>query len=92
MRARKYLLVPGNNSLSHIAKCLVIRKALLDRGHEVRIAVNRKHSLLLEKLSIGHFVLADIQKATTPGSLQSNGFRHPENIAQCVRQGGKGLP
>ncbi len=86
MRSRKYFLVPGNNSLSHVAKCLVIRRALLDRGHEVRVAVNGKHSLFLKKLSIEHFVLPDIQESDDSGFPSVEWFRHPDDIAECVRQ------
>jgi hypothetical protein len=42
------LLIPGNNSLSHVAKCLAIRELLINRGkgHVVLIAVTQKNSQL----------------------------------------------
>lgn len=38
----RFLLIPGNNSLSPIAKCLALEHALGARGHTALIAVSRK--------------------------------------------------
>jgi UDP:flavonoid glycosyltransferase YjiC (YdhE family) len=84
MSPKKFLLVPGNNSLSHVAKCLAAREALIARGHEARLAVSRKHSPFLQKLSIDHAVLPDIQENDESGFPSVEWFRDPKCIIDCV--------
>ncbi|HUJ19830.1 MAG TPA: glycosyltransferase [Nitrospirota bacterium] len=84
MNRKKYLLVPGNNALSHVAKCLALSEALIERGHEARIAVSRKHSAFLTRLSIEHFVLPDIQENDDSGFPSVEWFRDPRRIAACI--------
>jgi len=50
MNRKKYLLVPGNNALSRLTKCPALSEALIERGHEARIAVSRRHSTFLTRL------------------------------------------
>jgi UDP:flavonoid glycosyltransferase YjiC (YdhE family) len=80
----RLLLVPGNNSLSHVAKCLALTEALEARGHEVRTAVSRKHSSFLTQLSIEHAVLPDIQENDDSGFPSVEWFRDPRSIVHCV--------
>jgi hypothetical protein len=81
---KTFLLVPGNNSLSHIAKCLAIKEALVLRGHEVLIAVSRKSSLFLKNIDIDHYVLPDIQENDAAGLPTVEWFRHPDSIIDCI--------
>jgi len=84
MGPKKILLVPGNNSLSHVTKCLAIREELLNRGHAARVAVSRRHSSFLQKLSIEHSVLPDIQESDESGFPSVEWFRQPKQIIDCI--------
>lgn len=84
MRPKKILLIPGNNSLSHVAKCLAIREELLARGHEARVAVSKRHSSFLDKFSIDHAVLPDIQENDDSGFPSVEWFRQPKHIIDCI--------
>ncbi len=81
----RFLLVPGNNSLSHVAKCLALTEALEARGHEALTAVSRKHSSFLTQLSVEHAVLPDIQETDDSGFPSVEWFRDPRPIADCVK-------
>ncbi len=83
---KKYLLMPGNNSLSHVVKCLAVGEVLTARGHEVRVAVSKKHSRFLQKLSIEHFVLPDIQEVDESGFPSVEWFRQPRLITDCINE------
>lgn len=85
-RTKKYLLVPGNSSLSHVVKCLAVGEVLTARGHEVRVAVSRKSSRFLQKLSLEHFVLPDIQEADESGFPSVEWFRQPRLITDCINE------
>ncbi len=80
----RFLLVPGNNSLSHVAKCLALSEILQARGHDVRTAVSRKHSPFLTRMSVEHAVLSDIQENDDSGFPSVEWFRDPAHIADCV--------
>jgi UDP:flavonoid glycosyltransferase YjiC (YdhE family) len=84
MRCKKYLLVPGNNSLSHVVKCLAIGEALALRGHKARVAVSRKHSIFLTGLAIEHLILPDIQETDESGFPSVEWFRQPRQIIDCI--------
>ncbi len=84
MRPKRYLLVPGNNSLSHVAKCLALRRALAGRGHEVLLAVSRKSAGFLERLGVEHAVLPDIQENDDAGLPTVEWFRDGARIAMCI--------
>lgn len=81
---KTFLLVPGNNSLSHIAKCLAIKEALALRGHEALIAVSRGKSRFLKNMNIEHCVLPDIQENDEAGLPTVEWFRQPERIIDCI--------
>jgi UDP-N-acetylglucosamine:LPS N-acetylglucosamine transferase len=81
----KFLLVPGNNSLSHVAKCLAVSDALQTRGHQVRVAVSRKHSAFLDRLGIDRAVLPDIQESDESGFPSVEWFRDPKHIICCIK-------
>ncbi len=81
----KFLLVPGNNSLSHVAKCAALEAALSRRGHSVLIAVARRYSDFLERLSLAHTIVPDIQESDG-GALPSLAwFRSQDLLEGCIR-------
>ena len=80
----KFLLIPGNNSLSHVAKCAVMEKALSSRGHSVLIAVAREHSDFLRRLSLAHTILPDIQESDGGALPSLNWFRSPDFLESCI--------
>jgi UDP:flavonoid glycosyltransferase YjiC (YdhE family) len=81
----KILLVPGNNSLSHIAKCLAVKKEFLVRGHEVLIAVSKSNACFLDSLHIQYAILPDIQEIDHGATPSWEWFRHAEIIQTVVR-------
>jgi UDP:flavonoid glycosyltransferase YjiC (YdhE family) len=82
---KTFLLVPGNNSLSHVAKCLAVREALNLRGHKVHIAVSKRSSRFLKKIQIDHYVLPDIQESDGSMLPTVEWFRHQRNIIDCIK-------
>lgn len=81
----KFLLVPSGNSLSHVAKCAVLEKALTQHGHRVLIAVSRVHADFLNRLSLPHTVLPDIQESDGGGLPTLNWFRSPDLLRRCIQ-------
>ena len=80
----KFLLVPENNSLSHIAKALVIRRGLLERGHEVLLAVGRRRAPFLEQINTPYAVLPDIQEQDCAGFPSVAWFRDAAAIRGVI--------
>ena len=80
----KFLLVPGNNSFSHVAKCLVIEEELISKGHDVLIAVSKNHSRFMKKLHLRHVILPDIQESDRSGFPTVEWFRQPQRIIDCI--------
>jgi len=81
----KFLLVPGNNSLSHVAKALAIHEALTCRGHDARIAVSRARALFLKNLGCDHYILPDIQESDQAGFPTVSWFNRPQRTVACIR-------
>ena len=81
----KFLLIPGNNSLSHIAKSLAVASELSARGHRVLIAVSKKHAPFLNRLNIDHAVLPDIQEADDGPVPSWEWFRRVDRIQACMQ-------
>jgi len=81
----KYLLVPENNSLSHVAKALAIREGLMARGHEVLVAISAKHAWFLRQMDIPYAVLPDLQETDGSGFPSVAWFRKPQIIADSVQ-------
>ena len=81
----KFLLIPENNSLSHITKCLSIRDILQSNRHEVHIAIGAKHANFLANLGISHHILADIQETDSGGFPSFKWFSNIETIANCIQ-------
>jgi UDP:flavonoid glycosyltransferase YjiC (YdhE family) len=82
----RFLLIPENNSLSHIAKCLSVMDILRSNGHQVHIAVAAKHSGFLNQLGIGHHVLSDIQETDSGGFPSFKWFSNIEVIESCIHE------
>ena len=80
----RYLLIPENNSLSHVAKCLRIRAALVNRGHEVLIAANHMHSRFLQKIGVDNHALCDIQEIDGAPLPTTAWFKHPQRVIDCI--------
>lgn len=80
----KYLLVPENNSLSHVAKALAIREALMARGHEALVAISAKRAWFLQQMGIPHAVLPDLQETDGSGFPSVEWFRKPQTITESV--------
>ncbi len=81
----KFLLVPGNNSFSHVAKCLAIEDGLKSLGYGVLVAVSRKSALFVRGLGRECAVLPDLQENDNAGFPNVDWFRHPQRIADCIR-------
>jgi UDP:flavonoid glycosyltransferase YjiC (YdhE family) len=81
----KFLLIPGNNSLSHVAKSLALASELSTRGHQVLVAVSKKHSPFLRRLNIVHAVLPDIQEADDGPVPSWEWFRRVDRIQACMQ-------
>ena len=82
----RLLLLPENNSLSHIAKCLSIMDLLKSNGHEVHIAISEKHSTFLNNLGIRHHLLSDIQETDNGGFPSFKWFSNIDTIANCINE------
>jgi UDP:flavonoid glycosyltransferase YjiC (YdhE family) len=81
----RFLLAPGNNTLSHIGKCLAIREALLARGHEVVVSVAQSRAKFLERMGVRDYVVVpDVQEVDGAASPSFAWFR-PERFEACVR-------
>jgi UDP:flavonoid glycosyltransferase YjiC (YdhE family) len=81
----RFLLVPENNSLSHVAKCLAVRETLIERGHEALLAVSRRGAALLNRLKIPGELLPDIQGDGEVGFPNIYWFRRPRRLVDCIR-------
>ncbi|WP_155310106.1 glycosyltransferase [Desulfosarcina ovata] len=81
----KLLLVPGSNSLSHVAKCAALEKILTSAGHSVLIAVAREHAGFLRRLALPHSILPDIQEADGAALPSLNWFRSPDLLQHCIK-------
>ncbi len=82
----KFLLMPENNSLSHITKCLSIMDALQLYGHEVQLAIGKRHSDFLRNLGIEHHILSDIQETDSGGFPTFKWFSNIDIIANCIKE------
>ncbi len=81
----RFLLEPCNNTLSHIAKCLALRRKLEERGHEAFLAVSSARAGFLDRIGEDrYFILPDIQEANAAPLPGFSWFR-PEHFAACVR-------
>lgn len=82
----KYLLIPSNNSLSHIVKCLAIMDLIKLRGHQVEIAISKQHSTFLNNLGIKYRLLPDIQETDRGGFPSFKWFSNIEKFEKCITE------
>lgn len=82
----RFLILPSNNTLSHIAKSLAVRAALLARGHEVEVAVAYGRSPFLAGLGIPHHTLPDIQEIDHSPAPSFGWFRDPALFRRVVTE------
>lgn len=80
----KFFFGPGNNSLSHITKCLSIMDLLSSHGHEVFIAVSQKYSPFIKEKGYPYFTLPTLQSENS-GFPSFKWFQNPGNITHCIK-------
>lgn len=80
----KFLLVPENNSLSHVAKCLAIEDGLTALGHEALLAVSSKSATFVRGLGRKCAVLPDLQENDDAAFPTVEWFNRPGKIADCI--------
>lgn len=80
----KYLIVPENNSLSHVAKALAVRAGLIACGHEVLVAIGRRWEAYLASLGIAGVVLPDIQESDGAGFPSVAWFRDVRTVRTVI--------
>jgi UDP:flavonoid glycosyltransferase YjiC (YdhE family) len=81
----KILLLPKNNSLSHIAKCLVIKDVFESRGHQAFLTCSLARAPFLQTLGTQYHVLPDIQETDGTSMPTFAWFRNPQAISDCIR-------
>ncbi len=81
----RFLILPGSNALSHLAKGLALRDVLLARGHEVAFAATPARSPFLARLGVPHYLLPDLQEADQGSAPAYAWFRQPERFIRVVR-------
>lgn len=81
----KVLLVPSNNSLSHVAKCAALEWELSNRGHCVLIAVSKKHVHFAKRLGLTYAVLPDIQETDDSALPSLAWFRSSGLLDTCIQ-------
>jgi len=81
----RFLIVPENNSLSHIGKALALEASLGAQGHEVFVAVGRQRAPFVRHLGDRARILPDIQENDHSGYLTVEWFRHPQRILECIQ-------
>ncbi len=80
----KLLLVAQTNSLSHLAKCLAIRKGLLALGHEVVLAAGQRHCQFLQQQGITFTYLPSLQDGGGDGFPSIDWFMRPPEIRKVL--------
>ncbi len=81
----KYLIIPGNNALSHIGKCLAVESVLSAMGHEVLVAVSQRNEPFVQHLGPRYRVLPDIQETDQSGYPTMAWFRNTHHMLACMR-------
>jgi UDP:flavonoid glycosyltransferase YjiC (YdhE family) len=80
----RFLLLPGNNSLSHVAKCLAVAEVLARRGHETLLAAGKRNARFVLDRGVDCRVLPDIQEEDGAGFPTVEWFRKPKRFAEVV--------
>ena len=82
----KFLIIHGNNSLSHGIKSLAIQSRLLLKGHECKLAVSPEREEFFKKLSADYTLLEDIQENDGSSYPTMNWFRYQQKINDCIEK------
>lgn len=80
----RFLLLPENNSLSHIAKSLAISDSLERRGHEPFIGVATSRAGFMKNTGRKFFTLPGIQETDNAPLPTLNWFRDPRRTLECI--------
>lgn len=81
----KFLIIPGNNSLSHGIKSIAIQNRLLSNGHESIVAVSPARASFYKKNNVSYTSLRDIQEIDGSSFPTINWFRDREKIIECIK-------
>ena len=81
----KFLIIPSNNSLSHIAKGIALHDSLIRANHEALIAIGRHHTKFIDAVLGKYAVLPDIQEIDGSPFPTLFWFKHPEKIVSYVQ-------
>ena len=81
----RFLFIPGNNSLSHAAKCLAVRERLVSRGHNCLIAITQGNSHFLKDQGCEYVILPDIQEINGAGFPSISWFTDHQRIIECIK-------
>lgn len=81
----RFLIAPGNNSLSHVLKGLSVADRLTAKGHEAVMVVAKNRTDLVRSLGYDHHVLPDLQEIDGAAFPTVEWFRDPRRIEMCVR-------
>jgi UDP:flavonoid glycosyltransferase YjiC (YdhE family) len=80
----KFLILPENHSLSHIAKGLAVAEVLQAKGHEVLLGVSEARAAFLEGRGVPWRVLPDLQDSDRSGYPTVAWFRDPRRLEACI--------
>jgi UDP:flavonoid glycosyltransferase YjiC (YdhE family) len=80
----KLLLAAQTNSLSHLVKCLAIRKGLLAQGHEVVLAAGQRHRQFLQQQGITFTYLPSLQDGGGDSFPSIDWFMRPAEIQKVL--------
>jgi len=80
----KFLILPENHSLSHLAKSLAVAEALQGAGHEVLLGVGGGRAAFLEGRGVPYRVLPAIQEDDRSGYPAVAWFRDPRRLEACI--------
>jgi UDP:flavonoid glycosyltransferase YjiC (YdhE family) len=80
----KFLIIPGNNSLSHGLKSISIQQRLNLYGHESLIAICSDKAGFYKDYNASYTILPDIQEIDGSPYPTINWFRDREHIIRCI--------
>lgn len=82
----RVLALPGNNALSHVAKCLSLGQSLAALGHELVLAVTESRRSFVERLGFSCEVISDLQESDQGAGPSFTWFKRPDRIVQVVEE------
>jgi UDP:flavonoid glycosyltransferase YjiC (YdhE family) len=80
----KFLIMPGNNSLSHGLKSIAIQQRLNLYGHESLIAICPDKAEFYREHNASYHIIPDIQEIDGSAYPTINWFRDREHIIRCI--------